>query len=97
MLSVENIFFIPHNMREKANRARAKFASPDGDHTLLLNVWRAWKVKLSSFLGIPFFLSPTEECRGVPADMGPVPFWNGLELYVLKVRVSHPVRKSIRA
>jgi hypothetical protein len=29
--------------------------------------------------------------------MGPVPFWNGLELYVLKVRVSHPVRKSIRA
>ena len=44
LLSVENIFFTPAKLKEKADRARLKFQSPDGDFGMLLNVFKQYKV-----------------------------------------------------
>ncbi len=44
MLSVENIFFSPHQRRDEADKARKRFASGFGDHLTLLNVYREYKV-----------------------------------------------------
>ena len=44
LLSVENIFFAPAKLKEKADRARLKFLSPDGDFGMLLNVYKQYKV-----------------------------------------------------
>jgi len=45
-LSVESIFFTPAKERQRADAARMRFASPDGDHLTLLAVWAAYnKVK----------------------------------------------------
>ena len=44
MLSVENVFFIPSKMREKAEKVRQRFVSVDGDFGMLLNVYRQYKV-----------------------------------------------------
>ncbi|CAA6661706.1 unnamed protein product [Spirodela intermedia] len=43
MLSVESIFYIPHEKLEKAKVAMRCFSSPEGDHTTLINVYRASK------------------------------------------------------
>ncbi|TPX31860.1 hypothetical protein SmJEL517_g04900 [Synchytrium microbalum] len=42
MLSVDSVFFTPHDKREEATAARKKFTSFDGDHISLLNVLRAY-------------------------------------------------------
>lgn len=42
MLSVESIFFAPYSLREKANKARLKFAAMFGDHLTLLRVYREY-------------------------------------------------------
>ena len=44
MLSVENVFFIPSKLKEKAERVRQRFVSVDGDFGMLLNVYRQYKV-----------------------------------------------------
>ncbi|KAL9420589.1 hypothetical protein AB3S75_038205 [Citrus x aurantiifolia] len=41
MLSVESIFFAPREKLEEARNAMKCFASPDGDHLTLINVYRA--------------------------------------------------------
>lgn len=38
MLSVESIFYSPHEKRDEAGEMRKKFASQEGDHLTLLNV-----------------------------------------------------------
>lgn len=43
MLSVENIFFIPHDKKESAKLARAQFSAVEGDHLTLLNIYLAYK------------------------------------------------------
>ncbi|KAI8841958.1 hypothetical protein BJ741DRAFT_408789 [Chytriomyces cf. hyalinus JEL632] len=43
MLSVETVFFSPHDKREAANEAKRKFVSHDGDHITLLNVMRGYQ------------------------------------------------------
>lgn len=43
MLSVEAIFYSPSNQREKADKAKGKFASIYGDHITLLKVYREYK------------------------------------------------------
>ncbi|XP_002732327.2 ATP-dependent RNA helicase DHX33-like [Saccoglossus kowalevskii] len=43
LLSVESVLFTPHNKREDAHAARKKFTSSDGDHIMLLNIYRAYK------------------------------------------------------
>lgn len=42
MLSVESIFFAPYSLRERANKARLKFAVMFGDHLTLLRVYREY-------------------------------------------------------
>ncbi|XP_065885250.1 ATP-dependent RNA helicase DHX33-like isoform X2 [Dysidea avara] len=44
MLSVESVMFTPHNKRDQANSMRNKFTSLDGDHMMLLNIYKAYKV-----------------------------------------------------
>lgn len=44
LLSVENIFIIPHRAKEKAEEKKRIFLSSDGDHATLLRVYRACKV-----------------------------------------------------
>ncbi|WJX78835.1 Pre-mRNA-splicing factor ATP-dependent RNA helicase DEAH10 [Trifolium repens] len=41
MLSVESIFYTPRNKYEEARAATKCFASPEGDHITLINVYRA--------------------------------------------------------
>ncbi|KAG6763996.1 hypothetical protein POTOM_031448 [Populus tomentosa] len=41
MLSVESIFYNPREKSEEAKTAKKCFASPDGDHLTLINVYRA--------------------------------------------------------
>ncbi|KAJ3105221.1 putative ATP-dependent RNA helicase dhx33 [Phlyctochytrium planicorne] len=41
-LSVEAIFFSPHNKREEAFEAKTKFINYDGDHVTLLNVMKTY-------------------------------------------------------
>ncbi|XP_009628218.1 pre-mRNA-splicing factor ATP-dependent RNA helicase DEAH10 isoform X2 [Nicotiana tomentosiformis] len=41
MLSVESIFYAPREKLEESRNALKSFASPDGDHLTLLNVYRA--------------------------------------------------------
>ena len=43
MLSVESVFYTPHDDKDKANEVRRKFHSEDGDHLTLLKVYRAYK------------------------------------------------------
>ncbi len=43
MLSVDSVYFCPHDKREKAASVQQKFVSADGDHITLLNVYRAYK------------------------------------------------------
>eukprot|EP00048_Salpingoeca_helianthica_P008882 m.127599 g.127599 ORF g.127599 m.127599 type:complete len:212 (+) comp14710_c0_seq3:598-1233(+) len=43
LLSVESIFFVPSKMREKADKARRKYITADGDHGTLLNIYKAYK------------------------------------------------------
>ncbi|KAI8616882.1 Dhx8 protein [Chytriomyces sp. MP71] len=43
MLSVETVFFSPHDKREAANEAKAKFINLEGDHLTLLNVMRGYQ------------------------------------------------------
>ena len=43
MLSVDSVLFTPQNKREEAISARKKFLSGDGDHMMLLNIYRAYK------------------------------------------------------
>ncbi|KAJ3041085.1 putative ATP-dependent RNA helicase dhx33 [Rhizophlyctis rosea] len=42
MLSVDPIFFSPHEKREEASAAKKKFVSYDGDHITLLNVLKGY-------------------------------------------------------
>jgi ATP-dependent RNA helicase DHX8/PRP22 len=46
MLSAETVFFTPRDKEREARAARARFASPDGDHATLLRV-------LAGFRGAP--------------------------------------------
>jgi ATP-dependent RNA helicase DHX8/PRP22 len=46
MLSAESVFFTPRDKEREARAARARFASPDGDHATLLRV-------LAGFRGAP--------------------------------------------
>lgn len=41
MLSAESIFYFPHEKCEEARTAAKSFASPEGDHITLINVYRA--------------------------------------------------------
>ncbi|KYN05222.1 PREDICTED: putative ATP-dependent RNA helicase DHX33 [Cyphomyrmex costatus] len=43
LLSGESIFMDPPAKREQAYNARSRFASPEGDHVTLLNVFRAYQ------------------------------------------------------
>eukprot|EP01135_Chromosphaera_perkinsii_P011544 Nk52_evm2s2438 gene=Nk52_evmTU2s2438 len=43
MLSVDSVFYAPNDKREKANFSKRKFASYEGDHITLLNVFKAYK------------------------------------------------------
>lgn len=43
LLSGESIFMDPPTKREQAHNARSRFASPEGDHVMLLNVFRAYR------------------------------------------------------
>ncbi|KAJ3414817.1 putative ATP-dependent RNA helicase dhr2, partial [Chytridiales sp. JEL 0842] len=43
LLSVENVFFSPHDKREQAAEAKKKFVNYDGDHITLLNVMRGYE------------------------------------------------------
>ncbi|XP_071572298.1 ATP-dependent RNA helicase DHX33 isoform X1 [Temnothorax nylanderi] len=43
LLSGESIFMDPPTKREQAYNARSRFASPEGDHVTLLNVFRAYQ------------------------------------------------------
>ncbi len=42
LLSVDTIFFTPHEQQEEAAEAKRKFLSSDGDHITMLNVLRAF-------------------------------------------------------
>lgn len=42
MLSVESIFYSPREKMDEARNAQKCFASPDGDHPTLINVYRAY-------------------------------------------------------
>lgn len=63
MLSVESVFYTPHDDRERANDLRRKFHSDEGDHLMLLKIYRAYKtIKEGSrkvmilYFSLPFFL-----------------------------------------
>lgn len=43
LLSVDTVFFTPHDHKEKAMGCWQKFRSPDGDHLTLLNVYKAYQ------------------------------------------------------
>ncbi|GAV06312.1 hypothetical protein RvY_16326 [Ramazzottius varieornatus] len=43
MLSTDSPFFVPLEKRKEAALAHQKFSSNEGDHIVLLNVWRAFK------------------------------------------------------
>ena len=43
MLSVDSVVFMPHDKQEPAAAVHRKFVSVDGDHTTLLNIYRAYK------------------------------------------------------
>ncbi len=43
MLSVDSVLFTPQDKRERALESRRKFVSPDGDHLMLLKIYRAFK------------------------------------------------------
>ena len=43
MLSVDSVYYTPHEKRDKAALAQRKFVSADGDHVTLLNIYRAYK------------------------------------------------------
>ena len=42
MLSVDSVFYAPNEKRERANFSKKKFASYEGDHITLLNVFKAF-------------------------------------------------------
>lgn len=44
-LNVPNLFIRPRDQAEIADREKAKFAHPDGDHITLLNVFNTFKAK----------------------------------------------------
>ena len=44
LLSVEGIFFLPNQVRDKAERTISKFKSAEGDHATYLNAFRQFKV-----------------------------------------------------
>lgn len=58
MLSAQNVFVRPKEAQQAADRAKARFSHPEGDHLSLLNVYHAFKQQglfsffflLSSFL-----------------------------------------------
>ncbi|CAN1314137.1 Pre-mRNA-splicing factor ATP-dependent RNA helicase DEAH10 [Linum perenne] len=41
MLSVDSVFYIPREKLDESRKAAKSFASPDGDHITLINVYRA--------------------------------------------------------
>ena len=43
MLSVDSVLFTPQDKRERAMETRRKFISPDGDHLMLLKIYRSFK------------------------------------------------------
>ena len=43
MLSVESVLYTPHEQRERALEVRRKFFSEDGDHLMLLKIYRAYR------------------------------------------------------
>lgn len=43
MLYIDSIFYFPPNKRELANEIMKKFSSPEGDHVMLLNVFKAFQ------------------------------------------------------
>ena len=43
MLSVDSVLFTPQKKREEAMAARKKFLSVDGDHMMLLSIYRGYK------------------------------------------------------
>jgi ATP-dependent RNA helicase DHX33 len=43
MLSVESVVYTPNDKRDHALSVRAKFTSPEGDHLMLLNLFRMYK------------------------------------------------------
>uniref|UniRef100_T1L399 RNA helicase n=1 Tax=Tetranychus urticae TaxID=32264 RepID=T1L399_TETUR len=43
LLSVENVFHIPPHKKEEANEVHKKFRSTEGDHVMLLKLYRAYK------------------------------------------------------
>jgi len=47
-MSVEQVFFAPAAKRREAEAAKRSFASPDGDHLSLLNVWNAFTAQRAS-------------------------------------------------
>ncbi|KAL0489782.1 ATP-dependent RNA helicase [Acrasis kona] len=43
MLSVSSIFYRPREKQDQADRKKAMFFQPEGDHLMLLNVFEAWR------------------------------------------------------
>jgi HrpA-like RNA helicase len=42
MLSIESIFFVPRGRKQEAKNAHRKFMSEEGDHIMLLNVFKSY-------------------------------------------------------
>lgn len=43
MLSVDSLFFAPHNQRDIATAVRRKFQCSDSDHVTLVRIFKAYK------------------------------------------------------
>eukprot|EP00919_Chromeraceae_sp_WS-2016_P052091 GHVR01123434.1.p1 GENE.GHVR01123434.1~~GHVR01123434.1.p1 ORF type:complete len:1336 (+),score=366.00 GHVR01123434.1:50-4057(+) len=43
MLSVQNVFYRPREKQALADQKKSKFFQPEGDHIMLLEVYRAWQ------------------------------------------------------
>lgn len=52
MLSTDNVLFTPHHKKEQANAMRNKLISLDGDHMMLVNIYKAYKGAKGNKVGI---------------------------------------------
>ncbi len=59
MLSVESVLFTPPDRRERAMECRRKFVSTDGDHLMLLKIYRAFKSVKGNKVSLQFLYCET--------------------------------------
>ena len=76
MLAVDSVLFTPHSQRDAALAARSKFTSADGDHMMLLNIYRAYKAAKGNKVPRPHPLgghTPTHESMQQVNELSPPP------------------------